>query len=1762
MRSLLGILSQQVSVLPAINNVTRFSAAACILVLSTPPGVGQITSAGPSQAPPVPGANHDYIKQLAETVNPATGSLSVRIDVPTAPGRGFTVPFAFEYDSNSAHHFIGDPYPQGTVDTEWTDNTSAVGGGGWRYAVPELNYEEGSREVGLANEPPPTTCTFVTGFVFFEPASGAHAFPVLRSTNGGNVCNPQYNYTKGVPQDVFFDADSIYEVVLPSRSSNGILFSTGLTPPPATIYGQDGTTYSFSASHYVNASSALPNFISTLPDWVEDANGNRVNYTIGKGGAFTETDTAGRAAVVSSGFGKTGDTVTVAGLPEPYVLTWQPASYNVNLQASYYNDNPPGGSPTSNSTCLSLTTQQSGSQQEVTTLQLPNGTSYQFGYDLNGTGLLNYIAYPSGAVVRYEWTQVPLSSSVAYLADPTVQGADQTHCQALLSTPAIMKRTVSYDGTTIAQEQDYSYSPVQYTQNPNVPGIQRYTSRQTTVTTKDLVRGTSFDTVYQYGAYQEFSIYYQAVPDLEPIEKSVQYKDANGNLLKTVNKVGGIFSQPPSDETTVYPNGQTSTIHRDFGVAAVSNPNQFEFPIHVTDVYQYDFGSSAPGPLLRHDHTDYASFPTTPLGSYIANRPSAAITYDGNGNWQAETDYAYDQSGLAQVANLTGHDETDYPASASAGRGNPTTVTKRCAQPGGAACASPATVFAYDETGQVVSQKDANGNTVQYSYADAYSTDDGSPTATTNALLTKTTEPTVNGVSLTTQYTYGYNDGKLRTETDANGQVTKYCYGVNGCAPGSFDPWLRSTEVDYFDGGKTTASYNDAGPQPSSTASRLLQGSTSESTKTIMDGMGHVIQAQLTSDPAGTDYTDTTYDGLGQVYTVSTPYRSKNDATYGLTTYSYDALGRKTDEIEPTDATAGQGKLHWTYIGSAVQSKNERQFVWQRNYDGLGRLTQVLEPGTNDPSVLPTLESDYFYNALGNLTCVEQHGGSTGAGCSGPASGDAASPWRVRRFSYDALSRLGSEKNPESGTVSYTYDLNGNVQTKTDARGIVTTFHYDALNRITGKSYSNDPSSTPAVAYSYDLPIQGWNFVNQTSPSLSGVHQTFLLGRLSAVQSGQAETVYGYDPLGRTTLKSVCTPTTCGTDHYDMHAAYDLAGNTVFADRGLDAVRNAASPNSGFYYGGLHMIYSGAGQMTDGIADTVDATHPASIVSGVQYSPLGGMTAAAFGGVYSESDQYSPRGWLSSRTGTITATGYARTGTLMHDPAGNVVQQADSLTNSTSTYVQDQLNRLTSASNVFGAAAYGYDAWGNLNNHTNQAGPGYTYSLTMTPQNQVSQTGSTDASFTYDASGNVLTDGLNNYSYDAEGRLHAVNGSTTYSYGPEGERVATLQNNAVTAEYLYGIDGTLTTELAPGGALVRGLVYSGGMHLADYTQDGKTVFHLADEVGSLVNTIDQTGAAIESCAANPFGESLNCSGSGMDFTELHFTDKKRDQESGLDYFGARYYGSTFGRFMSPDDGSDQSAADPQSWNLYAYARNNPLVNTDPSGNDCVLQIAHAEFGGETAYATTTNCDNVRVGDGQSKTQVAGTVTSIRAGADGHSIDIGYTPDAGGAGVLNASAAPRAEFPGLAIGYGNNAQGYQQLAAASRVVNTAGSIELSLLAPGAAALAGCASGGSVAGCGADLALSVLPEVQALRDAATVLRAARGLHAAEISQRIGGFAQALKDFDALPGAETLNVGNLKAKTLADGTKVTVRDFSKAGPPTLQFNLPSGEKIEIRY
>jgi RHS repeat-associated protein len=130
----------------------------------------------------------------------------------------------------------------------------------------------------------------------------------------------------------------------------------------------------------------------------------------------------------------------------------------------------------------------------------------------------------------------------------------------------------------------------------------------------------------------------------------------------------------------------------------------------------------------------------------------------------------------------------------------------------------------------------------------------------------------------------------------------------------------------------------------------------------------------------------------------------------------------------------------------------------------------------------------------------------------------------------------------------------------------------------------------------------------------------------------------------------------------------------------------------------------------------------------------------------------------------------------------------------------------------------------------------------------------------------------------------------------------------------------------------------------------QTWWLVSDHLGTPRMIFDQTGALANMKRHDylPFGEELfaptggrtTAMGySGGDDVRQQFTSKERDIETGLDYFLARYYASTQGRFTSPDDfWKDSQIGDPQSWNKYGYVRNNPLRYIDPSGEKATVRI--------------------------------------------------------------------------------------------------------------------------------------------------------------------------------------------------------------------------------
>jgi RHS repeat-associated protein len=136
------------------------------------------------------------------------------------------------------------------------------------------------------------------------------------------------------------------------------------------------------------------------------------------------------------------------------------------------------------------------------------------------------------------------------------------------------------------------------------------------------------------------------------------------------------------------------------------------------------------------------------------------------------------------------------------------------------------------------------------------------------------------------------------------------------------------------------------------------------------------------------------------------------------------------------------------------------------------------------------------------------------------------------------------------------------------------------------------------------------------------------------------------------------------------------------------------------------------------------------------------------------------------------------------------------------------------------------------------------------------------------------------------------------------------------------------------------------------------------------------------------------------------SSKERDAETGLDFFGARYFSSAQGRFTSPDPGGvGAHPGSPQTWNMYSYTGNNPLSATDPNGLDCVYTSNQTDSS-ITATITRGNC-----GANDGGTFVNGTIDENSLKYTGSSLDIGYT-DANGAVGTYSKGLPDAPDPGL------------------------------------------------------------------------------------------------------------------------------------------------------
>jgi RHS repeat-associated protein len=198
-----------------------------------------------------------------------------------------------------------------------------------------------------------------------------------------------------------------------------------------------------------------------------------------------------------------------------------------------------------------------------------------------------------------------------------------------------------------------------------------------------------------------------------------------------------------------------------------------------------------------------------------------------------------------------------------------------------------------------------------------------------------------------------------------------------------------------------------------------------------------------------------------------------------------------------------------------------------------------------------------------------------------------------------------------------------------------------------------------------------------------------------------------------------------------------------------------------------------------------------------------------------------------------------------------------------------------------------------------------------------------DTAYTYDAYGNLTSDGTSTYTYDAANRLISVTSgasTTTYTYNGDGDRVSQTVDSTLTT-YVLDTATSLTMVLAETTGSESFLYIHAGTQLIAQSDGATTLYHLRDGLGSTRQLVDSTGAPLLSQTFDPYGSLYLSAGSGE--SSFGWAGEVRDS-NGLTYLRARYYSPIYGRFLNTDPSRQEN-------NPYSYATSDPINATDPTG---------------------------------------------------------------------------------------------------------------------------------------------------------------------------------------------------------------------------------------
>lgn len=722
------------------------------------------------------------------------------------------------------------------------------------------------------------------------------------------------------------------------------------------------------------------------------------------------------------------------------------------------------------------------------------------------------------------------------------------------------------------------------------------------------------------------------------------------------------------------------------------------------------------------------------------------------------------------------------------------------------------------------------------------------------------------------------------------------------------------------------------------------------------DGRGYLVkEGKLMPRADGSSafsYTQTTYNGSGWKTSVT-----ELGSTLKKTEYlSFDPFGRPgvvrtADGKETAFNYYGVRRMKRTVWGVMTPSATngvgvERNAISWEFYDVHGRLDRVREPSGIGNDLIATF---YGYDEGNRLVSVYTKADVQ------ETSGVTTSIEQKRSYEYDGVGNLLSEMMPEvgtsgNGTISYS-GRNTRGQVGERVQGATTLrYTYDAVERpLLIEERKSDGSYRALKSYGYyglydnkpaELSYVGGKMSaairhNYVVDPRTGIEVDVVVtekyeykgldGRLSKRRTelslgSSFEQTFTYGPLGNLTSQTYpqCTAET-------IHCAPVATPRTV---------------NYTYTKGLLTRVSSGA----------------VNYASSISYHENGMLREVAHGNnledVFDRDPNFMPRVARVQVKLSPTSTPLWDSGTYLYDGGGNIYDIGSDW------YFYDLAGRLVEGTSMTLRLkqSYDYDAFGNLRKITTKQNVG-TANEQLRGQPQVIDTDAATnrlRGVTYDAQGNATGQpGLRVFTYDAMNMIKAVP-NKVYIYGPTDERVWIYDQTSgfpVETATLRGLNGEVLREYRLNNGNTAGswnwtkdYIYRGTTLLASEAPHGRFDYH-TDHLGSPRLITNSAGTRISSHQYLPFGDE-DAAQAAQDDERLKFTSHERDQNPGafpLDYMRGRYYYYSGAKFLSIDPGRDIDLRRPQSWNSYAYVRNNPINSTDPTGRAGIPVSAITQF---------------------------------------------------------------------------------------------------------------------------------------------------------------------------------------------------------------------------